>query len=254
MAGLSALSAGCARSPLERARAAHHDTVRVLFMGNSYTFVNDLPAMFSALAASGGRPVVTGMDAAGGELLQGHAADARALALLRATPWDVVVLQEQSEVPATEPARSQVMAPAARELVATVRETRAEPVFLATWAHQHGWPEAALDYGRMQARIDEAYDDLGRELATPVAPVGRAWQDVRRTHPGIVLWQPDGSHPSVAGSYLAACVLYATLFHETPEGLRHRAGLDTRTARALQAAAARATGTAAAAHSGAGAP
>ena len=212
--------------------------IRVLFLGNSYTFVNDLPHMFASLAASGGHAVVTTMDAAGGELLQGHAGDPQALALLDQGGWAFVVLQEQSQVPAVEPARSEVMFPAARALAAHARASGATPVFLMTWARQRGWPEARLDYPRMQTRISAAYCDIARELHTPVAPVGQAWQQVRRSHPEIELWQPDGSHPTVAGTYLAACVLHATLFHVSPENLRYTAGLPSTTVRLLQATAA----------------
>jgi hypothetical protein len=90
----------------------------------------------------------------------------------------------------------------------------------------------------MQTHISVAYYDIARELHTPVAPVGQAWQQVCRSHPEIELWQPDGSHPTVAGTYLAACVLHATLFHASPENLRYTAGLPSTTVRLLQATAA----------------
>ena len=72
-----------------------------------------------------------------------------------------------------------------------------------------------------------------------MAPVGLAWQQVRREHPEIGLWDPDGSHPSRAGTYLAACVLYATLFGESPEGLSFTGHVPGGEARALQRTAAR---------------
>ncbi len=211
--------------------------LRVYFMGNSYTFVNDLPRTFATLAASGGHQVETRTDAAGGELLQGHASDASALAALRATRWSFVVLQEQSEVPAFEESKLRVMYPAARRLVLAARAAGVTPAFLMTWGHAHGLPEAALDYSGMQARIGHAYVEIAREVRAPVAPVGLAWQQVHRQYPELALWQSDGSHPSVAGTYLAACVLYATLLGASPEGLSYTAGLSRGTARLLQATA-----------------
>src|SRR5262245_41797920 len=95
---LALVAAGC---PVYVPRAGG-PALRVLFMGNSYTYVNDLPHMFEALAASGGRNVVTTTDASAGELLQGHASDPHALALLDQPGWNFVVLQEQSQVPAVE--------------------------------------------------------------------------------------------------------------------------------------------------------
>ena len=72
----------------------------VLFLGNSYTFVNDLPGTFAALAASGGHSVGTRTLAQGGETLAQHAASAADAAAITSGHWDYVVLQEQSEIPA----------------------------------------------------------------------------------------------------------------------------------------------------------
>jgi hypothetical protein len=78
----------------------------------------------------------------------------------------------------------------------------------------------------------------------PVAPVGYAWFVVRRAHPEIGLWQDDGSHttaagtyPTAAGTYLAACVFYAAIFRQSPEGLTFEGGLADAQARVLQAEA-----------------
>jgi len=70
-----------------------------------------------------------------------------------------------------------------------------------------------------QAFISDAYLRAARETKSSVAPVGVAWERVRRIFPSIELYDSDGSHPSPAGTYLAACVIYATLFHQSPEGL-----------------------------------
>ena len=71
----------------------------------------------------------------------------------------------------------------------------------------------------MERAIEAAYGTVGDDLGIDVAPVGAAWAAARVEHPEIDLWQPDGSHPSAAGTYLAACVLYATIFGASPEGL-----------------------------------
>jgi hypothetical protein len=67
--------------------------------------------------------------------------------------------------------------------------------------------------------------------------VGYAWFVVRQQDPGIELWQSDQSHPSQAGTYLAACVFYATLFDQSPVGLSYHGGLSDGDAHALQSAA-----------------
>ena len=67
-----------------------------------------------------------------------------------------------------------------------------------------------------------------------MAPVGVAWQTGVSRDTTLALWDTDGSHPSVLGTYLAACVLYATLFHASPIGLAAPAGIPSATARILQ--------------------
>jgi hypothetical protein len=118
--------------------------LRILFVGNSYTYVNDLPGMFAQLAKAGGRRVETGMVAPGGWTLSAHAGSAETLSKLKSSKWDVVVLQEQSQVPAVEPARTQAMYPAGRLLVRQIKDVGATPIFFVTWARRDGWAEKGL--------------------------------------------------------------------------------------------------------------
>jgi hypothetical protein len=85
----------------------------------------------------------------------------------------------------------------------------------------------------MQKRITETYQELARRTEGGRAPVGSAWQVIRRSHPEIELYLPDGSHPSRQGTYLAACVFVATLFGASPRGAP-TFGLIPAEARALQ--------------------
>ncbi len=207
---------------------------RILFIGNSYTAVNDLPTLFRRLGEAGGHRVETAAIDPGGATLADHAASPGTSSFISGSPWTFVVIQEQSEIPADDRARQQLMVPSARSLVAAIRDRAALPVFFSTWAHRDGSPERGLDYGSMQARIDTAYGALGAELGVRVAPVGDAWLALRRQDPDLALWQADGSHPTLAGSYLAGCVFYAIAFSQSPEGLTETAGLPSATARELQ--------------------
>lgn len=220
------------------------ECTRVLFIGNSYTFVNNLPGVFAAVSAALRRPVYADMIAPGGATLADHAASTDVLGLIRTGHWTYVVLQEQSLMPAVEPSRQRQMYPAARTLVDEIRRAGARPVFLATWGHRDGWPEGALaDYAAMQAQVTRGYRTIADELQAVVAPVGDAWASVVARHPDIPLWQPDGSHPTVQGTFLAANVLYATLFHEAPRGLGSRGPVpETQVFRLQQAAAGAASG------------
>lgn len=212
---------------------------RVLFIGNSYTYVNDLPGMFTELAKAGGHRVETGLAAEGGATLADQVNSPGTLDKLGSSRWDFVVLQEQSQIPSVEQVRRQQMYPAARSLARRIEDAGARPILFMTWAHRDGWPENGLpDYESMQVAIDDGYLGIARELGVPVAPVGYAWLLTHRQDPRLELWQPDGSHPSAQGSYLAACVFYAAMFHESPEGLSYLADLPDQTARLLQTVAA----------------
>ncbi len=220
--------------------AQDRSCTRVLFIGNSYTYVNDLPATFADLAKSGGHKVEVQTAAEGGWTLADHIQSQGTLKKLNSAKWDIVVLQEQSQIPSVAQSRVQAMYPAARELVREIRALGSTPIFFDTWAHREGWPENGMKtYQSMQAQIDTGYAGIALELNVPVAPVGSAWFYAVTEHPELSVWQDDGSHPSEQGTYLAACVFYAFIFHEDPSGLTYQAGLSKEIASTLQAIASR---------------
>lgn len=210
----------------------------MLFIGDSYTYVNNLPAMFTALAKAGQERVEAGKEAKAGETLAEHVASPLTAPALHAEKWNAVVLQEQSQIPSVERDRQTEMYPAACQLVSMIRGVGAQPMFFVTPARRYGWPAMGLDsYASMQSAIDEGYSVIARELRAVIAPVGYAWAALVRNHDGSRLWQSDGSHPTVAGTYLAASVFYASIFEKSPEGLRYYAGLPRGEAMRLQATA-----------------
>ena len=218
----------------------HETCTRILFIGNSYTFVNDLPGTFAGLARAGGYRVETGMAAVGGWTLADHVQSAQTMDLLNSEKWDYAVMQEQSQIPSVAQSRLYTMYPAARTLISDMVSRGIIPVFFLTWAHRDGWPENGMPlYADMQAQIDQGYLGIADNLNIPVAPVGEAWSTVHTQNPSIVLWQDDGSHPTEQGTYLAACVFYAAIFHETPLGLKYYPHLSRAVATILQTAAAR---------------
>ena len=109
---------------------------------------------------------------------------------------------------------------------------------LETWAHRDGLPGAGLNYAAMQTAINDAYRAIERQTGSGLVPAGEAWQRTLAAAPSIALWADDGSHPTPAGTYLTACVLYQVLIGASPVGLHETAGLDAATAEALQQIAA----------------
>ena len=176
-----------------------------------------------------------GTSAPGGWRLADHLQSPDTLNVLNSQKWDFVVLQEQSEIPSIEQARNQQMYPAARELVKKIRAMGATPVFFLTWAHRQGMPENGMKtYESMQAQINKGYMAIAQELNVPTAPVGLAWLSAVKEHTELGLWQADGSHPTEQGTYLAACIFYAVIFNESPDGLSYHANLSRKDAKTLQ--------------------
>ena len=191
----------------------------VLFVGNSYVYVNDLQAMFSAIAKSFGTPVEVDMAAPGGYSWQQHAQDKGTLAKISSKKWSFVVLQEQSQRP-DWPSYSleKFVIPYALQLHDIIHKDHAKTVFFETWGHKNGdrfncanFPETCT-YQGMQNRLTETYTKLARQTKGVLVPVGTAWSKVRAAHPDIELYASDGIHPSRQGTYLAACVFYSALF------------------------------------------
>lgn len=245
--GLAIATAACAQARPPRCTAAITDRgcVRVLFIGNSYTFVNNLPGTFVQIAESMGRGVYADMVAPGGATLADHLKSDETMALIRTGHWTYVVLQEQSLMPVTTLSRNTTMYPAARQLVDVIRKTGAEPVLYQTWGRERGWPEGQIaDFATMQDSLTSGYRQLASELGVNVVPVGEAWRIVARERRDIPLWQADGSHPTVQGTLLAAHTFAAVLLRETARARSVTTTVPEYQATVLQRAAARAVGSA----------
>jgi hypothetical protein len=215
----------------------------ILFIGNSYTYVNDLPQLVKDIALSKGDSVTTDMSAPGGYTFQNHTAYATTLTKINSGIFDFVVLQEQSQLPSFPP--SQVVSdvyPYAHQLDSMVHKANscATTVFYMTWGRKYGdasncsaYPPICT-YSGMQERLRESYLAMADSNSSLVAPAGMAWNTSWSTDSSINLWQSDNSHPSLEGSYLTACTMYATIFRKSPVGAFIPTLLDSTTASFLQ--------------------
>jgi len=230
---------------------ANAQVKNILFLGNSYTNVNELPALVKELAASANHSAVVDWHTPGGWKL-GLAPDAHRYSLvslgkINSTNWDYVVLQEQSQIPTIPFFRDSTMYPAAREIRDAIlaNDTCTQVLFYMTWGRRFGGQQCAggqcspafTDFSHMQDSLETAYMRIANELNEPVSPVGIAWKQVIEDT-NIVLHTGDNSHPNAAGSYLAACVFYASIWHESPEGLSFHFTLDSALATYMQQVAA----------------
>lgn len=190
--------------------------VRILFIGNSYTSRNHLPQSLTRLAAAADSPtrVETGMIVAGGASLRRHWNAGVAQQTIANSRWDYVVLQEQSTLPLKNPARYHENV---RLFDAEIARQGAKTLLYLTWARRQS-PQT-------QESINRAVEDIASEIHARVVPVGPAWFAAMGQDNHLELYLDDGSHPTVAGSYLAACVFYASLFGAAPRGFSVSDGL-----------------------------
>ena len=182
--------------------------MKILFIGNSFTARNNVPGMLAAMARHRGHTVEHTLISAGGASLRMHWNKGDAPRAIADTKWDYVVLQEQSTLPVKNAERSKENI---RLFDEAIKASGAKTVLYLTWARAKV-PET-------QKALTDCYTSVGDELGAIVVPAGVAWERLLRTKDHPVLHDKDGSHPTLAGSYLAACVFYAVLFDESPVGI-----------------------------------
>ena len=224
------------------AQKAGQDSLRLLFIGNSYTYYHDLPKMVYEIAKSQKRKLSVASVTKGGEKLSGHLKNEKLRQMLTTQKWDFVVLQEQSSTPAKQ--TEVVIAesyPAAKSLDSLIHigSPEAKTIFYMTWGHKYGTTHKidnypiAYTYEGMQERIKTSYLEMTYRNNARCAPVGMAWQQVRKERADYQLYTSDCSHPSTLGSYLAANVIYTTIF-VSPYQTDYTAGLDAEKAEYIQ--------------------
>jgi hypothetical protein len=182
--------------------------LKVLFIGNSFTARNNLPGLIGQLAAARGKSIQHRLISAGGASLRNHWNAGEALKVIQDGHYDYVVLQEQSTLPIKNAKR---MHENVRLFDEAIKVAGAKTILYLTWARQYA--------SESQQAITDAYTSIGRELGATVIPVGVAWQSFLRKQDQPALHDRDQSHPTLAGSYLAACVFLAVLLKENPVGI-----------------------------------
>jgi hypothetical protein len=235
---LAASAADATSQPVpERAGASAQVALCALFVGNSLTYVNDLPGTVQRLAAATPLHAVLTVHTvmAPGATLADHWRNGETVRVLRETRPDVLVLQGQSVEPLAIP---ESFAQHAALFKAEADKVHAVTVLFSTWARPAGdsfyrEPVSGGSPSIMQARLNEAYAALALRLGATLAPVGVAFVQAQSVAPQVALL--DGTqHPSLAGTYLAAAVFFRVLFHGCPVGSTYLGGLPPPVAAALQ--------------------
>lgn len=219
---------------------------KVLFIGNSYTGVNNLPLLIKNLALTAGDTLIYQSHTPGGARLMRHASDPEVMKKIQSEKWDYVVIQAQSQEPSwpISQVQSEVF-PHAKALCDSIRAANpcAMPLFYMTWSRKNGdaincpgWPPVCT-YEGMDSLLNLRYRMMANDNNAYVSPVGAVWHYIRDNHPGIELYTSDGSHPSTAGSYVAACAFYSIIFEKDPTSIQSDYSLSANDAKAIRNAA-----------------
>lgn len=211
------------------------NALRVLFIGNSLTYTNDLPSIITALAEADGQPPPLNKAIAFPDFsLEDHWQEGTARKAIAQGGWNIVVLQQG---PSALPESQVLLVDYTRRFAQEIRRTGATPALYMVW------PSASR---RQDFKgVSESYRRAAAAVDAMVFPVGEAWLAAWRLDPKFELYSSDGLHPTITGSYLAALVIYAQLYGRSPAGLPGRLKLrsgtvidiSTEQARLLQAAA-----------------
>jgi hypothetical protein len=180
----------------------------ILFIGNSLTFVNQLPFVLAALVfdSNTSSELKIGEVVKGGASLEELYEHTDAIATIeKSGPWTDVVLQEQSDV-----AQPDQMQQYANLFSQSIRRANAHTLIFETWVHNDKLSD--------QARVKSVAQSVASSCGGTAVFAGEAFELCRKRHPEINLYSDD-RHPTQAGTYLAACVFYAKIFGRTPVGL-----------------------------------
>ena len=175
----------------------------------------------------------------GGFTFQSHAFDATTYNKIHSKPWNFVVLQGQSQEPSFpfDQVNQQTL-PYAQQISDSVYASNecSQVNYYMTWGRQVGDPQwdSINTFDKMNTRLRNAYLRIADSTNASVSPVGVAWKYVRDNYPAINLYAGDGSHPSLEGSYLAACTFYSSLFQKSCVGASYTATLNPQICAILQ--------------------
>lgn len=213
---------------------------RVLMVGNSLTYTNDLPTLLRNMCGSTGINATVDSVTRGGHSLTQYAYPKTAietqlhenvLTKLTTQKWDYVVLQGKSDETIVN---AENMRKAVAYFYPYIKKAGAQMVLYLTWAPDYG--TAGYDIDSRQSEIAKVYYSIARQYNCALAPSGIAFARERKLYPEDDLYysSTDRLHPNLSGSYLSACCIYATLFGESPENISYTAGLTSQKVRILR--------------------
>jgi hypothetical protein len=200
---------------------------RVLFIGNSLTAANDLPAIVESLSRARGRRTVAATAVTANNFsLEDHWNQGNARAAIARGGWSVVVLQQG---PSALPESRVLLRDYSGRFAAEATRVGARTALYMVWPSK----QRVRDYDE----VSESYALAARDVGATLLAAGDAWREAWRREPALALYAEDGFHASALGSYLAALAIWRGLSGESVVGLPGPRGVSTGTLGLLQEAA-----------------
>ena len=220
----------------------------ILFIGNSHTHFHDLPEIVREIGASIGDNLYVEMSAPGGYEFERHFKDPETLAALSSRAWDIIVLQESGWRVALPPVEAKIQVyPFADSLKREILQNNknAQLVLYVTHGYEQGvntmgetewcqWDPPVCSQEGMSKRIQETYNELARIFDAESTPAGPLWQIIKSKNNDLHLFEPDGVHPNIAGSYANALTIYSVIRKQRLINVYAPPGVDSETAQFLQ--------------------
>ncbi|MBU1100783.1 MAG: hypothetical protein KKA84_10305 [Bacteroidetes bacterium] len=196
------------------------NAIKILFIGNSYTYYHNMPQVFDSLATRSGKEVYVDQSIAGGKQVTFFVNDSTTHQKLRAQAWDYIVFQQFQLIMESEDRLWQHLPKAVMmDSIIHYYQPQAKTVLFMEQAYEGG--DETYDrndtFLAMTERVKRGSISFARQMGTHpiIAPVAVAWGNVFRNDNTIQLHEPnDGAHPSIYGAYITACVFYSTIFKE----------------------------------------
>lgn len=206
-------------SPIQAQEDSEEEPLKFLFIGNSYTYMNDMPGLFEKMAKKSGKNVLVEKNTKGGASFQSHLEREDLFDAIQKRKWDYVVLQGFSREMSFRPDHiDSASVPYIQQILDSIYANNpcTHVRFYMTWGYDEGFQEReeVNTYEKMADSIRKGYEWIGSKFGLPVVPAGLAWREVRNNNKKIDLYYSDRAHPSLSGSYTVAATFYSAFFNE----------------------------------------
>lgn len=196
--------------------SAQAEPVKVLFIGNSYTHMNNMPKMFEKISKDAGMNVIVEKCAQSGASFKVHSEREEVYEAIKSRDWDYVILQGYSRELTFDPEHiDTATVPYLNKITTSIYDNYActNVLFYMTWGYEDGYHEReeTNSYLKMAHKIEEGYRYLSDVYNVPAVPVGMVWKEVKATN-SMDLYAKDRAHPSKEGSYLVASTFFESIF------------------------------------------